>query len=133
MSSFAEGDLQVINQLDTRYLFNHRDVDLKHVQLADLRVTAIYTEVPIVFRAPVYVIEDLPSQSYTELPPPRRKAGYSLWRIDKATWVDGERMDPRRKLSELSLWGGATFSQTEVQCKIEHIHTEPMRPAKTTG
>ena len=130
MSSFPEGDLQVVNQLDTRYLFNHRGADLKHVQLGDLRVTAIYTEVPIVFRAPVYVIEDLPSQSYTELPPPTREVGYSLWRIDEASWVDGETMDPK-KLSERSLWGGATFSQSEVECRVQHLHTEPIRPAKT--
>lgn len=135
MTSFPSGDLQVVVQPGQRFLFNHRDKALKRVQLADLLVTSNEgsNAGPFVFPAPVYRICDIPPHTYVRLPSKDESLdGYTLWRIDEATWADGKRLEKQKTLSERRLWGGAVFSETQVQREVEHLRTEPERPA-TTG
>ncbi|WP_259095399.1 hypothetical protein, partial [Salinibacter ruber] len=80
MSQFPSAPLQVVVQLDTRFLFNHRGSELEHILLAELLVSSGGASGPFVFSAPVYEIEGLPPRSYTELPSSgERLDGYSLW------------------------------------------------------
>ena len=130
MSRFPSGNLQVVSQLGTRLLFNHRDAELKHIRLAELLVSSGGASGPFVFPAPVYRIEELPSHSYTKLPSSDEKLdGYTLWHIREAEWDDGIALNEPIKLSELRRWGGATFSENLVQRTVRHLHTEPSRPA----
>ncbi len=130
MSRFPSGPLQVVVQPDTRFLFNHRDVELRSILLAELLVSSVGASRPFVFPAPVYEIEELPPRSYTELPCSDEKLdGYSLWHIREAEWGDGESLTDPIKLSERKLWGGATFSEAHFQREVQHLHTEPSRPA----
>lgn len=130
MSQFPSGDCQVVVQLDTRLLFNHRDAKLERILLAELLVSSGGASGPFVFPAPVYEVEGLPPHSYTELPASDEKLdGYTLWRMDKAEWRDGRALTEPIKLSERKLWGGATFSEAHVQREVQHLHTEPSRPA----
>ena len=130
VSQFPSGDLQVVVQLDTRLLFNHRDVRVERVRLAELLVSSGGPSGPFVFPAPVYRIERLPSQSYTELPSSDEKLdGYTLWHIREAEWEDGKSLTEPIKLPERKLWGGATFSENLVQREVRHLNTEPSRPA----
>jgi len=130
VSQFPSGSLQVVVQLDTRFLFNHRDAELKRILLADLLVSSGGASGPFVFPAPVYQIGGLPPRSYTELPSADEKLdGYSLWHIREAKWGDGRTLTEPTKLSERKLWGGATFSEAHVQREVQHLHTEPSRPA----
>lgn len=133
MSQFPSGPLQVVVQLDTRLLFNHRDVELRSILLAELLVSSRGASGPFVFPAPVYEIEVLPPHSYTELPSADEKLdGYSLWHVREAEWEDGETLTEPTKLSERKLWGGATFSESHVQREVQHLHTEPSRSAIPT-
>ena len=130
MSQFPSGDCQVVVQLDTRLLFNHRDAKLERILLAELLVSSGGASGPFVFPAPVYEVEELPAHSYTKLPSTDEKLdGYTLWRIREAEWEDGEPLTKPIKLSELRRWGGAAFSEAHVQREVQHLHTEPSRPA----
>jgi hypothetical protein len=129
VSQFPSGPLQVVVQLDTRFLFNHRDAELKRILLAELLVSSGGASGPFVFPAPVYEIEKLPPRSYTELPSADGLDGYSLWHIREAEWEDGRTLTEPIKLSERKLWGGATFSEAHVQREVQHLHTEPSRSA----
>ncbi len=130
MSQFPSGPLQVVVQLDTRFLFNHRGSELKRILLSELLVSSGGASGPFVFPAPVYQIQDLPPHSYTELPSADEKLdGYSLWHVREAEWEDGKTLMEPVKLSERKLWGGATFSEAHVQREVQHLHTEPSRPA----
>lgn len=136
MSQFPSGDCQVVVQLDTRLLFNHRDAKLERILLAELLVSSGGASGPFVFPAPIYgiyEIEGLPAQSYTELPSSDEKLdGYTLWHIREAEWEDGKTLTDPVKIGERKLWGGATFSENLVQREVRHLHTEPSRSAIET-
>lgn len=132
VSRFPSGSLQVVVQLDSRLLFNHRDAELKRILLAELLISSGGASGPFVFPAPVYEIEGLPPHSYMELPSSDEYLdGYRLWHIREAEWEDGKTLTEPIKLSERKLWGGATFSEAHVQREAEHLHTEPSRSALT--
>lgn len=133
VSSFPSRELQVVSQLGTRLLFNHRDAELKRILLAELLVSAGGASGPFVFPAPIYEIEGLPAQSYTELPSSDEKLdGYTLWHIREAEWEDEKTLTDPVKIGERKLWGGATFSENLVQREVRHLHTEPSRSAIET-
>lgn len=60
MTQFPSGDLQVVVQLDARFIFNHRGPELKPILLAELLVSSGGASGPFVFPAPVYEIVGIP-------------------------------------------------------------------------
>lgn len=132
MSSFPSGDLQVVVQTGDRYLFNHRDAALERVQIADLLVTSNEGSAvgPYVFPAPVYEVQTVPPHAYVQLPSrDDHLDGYTLWRIDAAEWEDGRSIDAPLIMPQRKLWGGAVFTERQVQREVKHLRTEPERQA----
>lgn len=134
MSRFPSGDLQVVTRGGDRLLFNHRDVALSWIRVAELLVSSEGPSGPFVFQIPVYQIEGIPPLAYTGLPSRDENLdGYVLWHVREAEWEDGYALTQPVKLSERKVWGGATFPETRVDREIVQVDTEPERPAIPTG
>ena len=134
MSRFPSGDLQVVTRGGDRLLFNHRDVALSRIRVAELLVSSEGPSGPLVFQIPVYEIEEIPPHAYTDLPSRDENLdGYVLWHVREAEWEDGKTLTEPIKLSERKIWGGATSPETRVGREVVQVDTEPERPAIPTG
>ena len=123
MSSSKTEDLRIVNKLGQRYLFNRANEVLKRVRVVDELWSV---ELEIVYPSPVYEMLDIPPHSYVELTDEDLNLdGAQSWRIELAEWEGETVLDEPFIMTEVKRWGGAEFSETQVDRELRHIGSVP--------